>query len=279
MAAKKSGLGRGLDSLFNENAADAGSAVELKTTELEPNRDQPRQDFDEEALASLADSIKEFGILQPIVVRSHSGRYQIVAGERRWRAAMKAGCQTVPVVIKELDDAEVAQLALIENLQRSDLNPVEEALAYKRLITVFGLSQEQLAQKVGKSRPAVANSLRLLDLDPDTLELLREGTLSASAARTMLAAKSPAVLRKMREAAMNGASIRELERMAKEEPETVEPQKSSTAKPAYFKEVELSLADELHRKVTVSGTAKKGGTLTLSFYSEEDLADLIKRFM
>ena len=276
MAAKKGGLGRGLDSLFSENTAETSSATELKTTELEPNRDQPRRDFDEEAINSLALSIKEYGILQPIVVRSVSGRYQIVAGERRWRAAMQAGLATVPVVIKELDDMQVAELAVIENLQREDLNPVEEAQAFKRLSAVFGLSQEQIAEKVGRSRPAVANSLRLLELDAASLDLVRRGEISASAARTLLSAKDNATLKLMREAAKNGASIRELEKMAKGTPEKTA--EKPAAQPSYFKEVELALTDELHRKVKVQGTAKKGGILSIEFYSKEDLYEFVKRF-
>lgn len=280
MAVKKGGLGRGLDSLFSENSEDVKSAVELKTTELEPNRDQPRQDFDEEAIASLSESIKEYGMLQPIVVRPLSGRYQIVAGERRWRAAMMAELPTVPVVIRELDDTTVAELALIENLQREDLNPIEEATAYKRLSTVFGLSQEQIAAKVGRSRPSVANALRLLDLDRETLELVRSGKISATAARTLLSAPDSAVLKLMRAAALSGASIRELEKMAKSQ--TVEKAQSDTKNsdslPSYFKEVELSLTDELHRRVTVS-RSKKGGSIAFEFYSEDDLKEFIKKFM
>ncbi len=277
MAVKKGGLGRGLDSLFTENTAELSSATELKTTELEPNRDQPRRDFDEEAIRSLAASIKEYGILQPIVVRMVNDRYQIVAGERRWRAAMQAGLATVPVVIKELDDMQVAELAVIENLQREDLNPIEEAQAFKRLAAVFGLSQEQIAEKVGRSRPAVANSLRLLELDSVSLDLVRKGEISASAARTLLSAKDNATLKLMREAAKNGASIRELERMAKGVAESKK-DKPNSAIPPYFKEVELALTDELHRKVKVQGTADKGGMLSIEFYSKEDLYSFLKRF-
>ena len=277
MAVKKGGLGRGLDSLFTENTAELSSATELKTTELEPNRDQPRRDFDEEAINSLSASIKEYGILQPIVVRMVNDRYQIVAGERRWRAAMQAGLATVPVVIKELDDMQVAELAVIENLQREDLNPIEEAQAFKRLAAVFGLSQEQIAEKVGRSRPAVANSLRLLELDSASLDLVRKGEISASAARTLLSAKDNATLKLMREAAKNGASIRELEKMAKGVAE-IKKDKPGSAIPPYFKEVELALTDELHRKVKVQGTADKGGTLSIEFYSKEDLYDFLKRF-
>lgn len=274
MAVKKGGLGRGLDSLFSENTTENGNTTELKTTELEPNRDQPRRDFDEESIASLSESIKEYGILQPIVVREVKGRYQIVAGERRWRAAMKAELATVPVIIKELDDMAVAELAIIENLQREDLNPIEEALAFKRLATVFSLTHEQIAAKVGRSRPAIANSLRLLELDSASLELVRSGKISASAARTLLSAKDNATLRLMRTAAENGASIRELEKMAKGT-EQKEPVKASV-KPSYFKEVEIALTDELHRKVNVSGSAKKGGTISFSFYSEDDLKEFLK---
>ena len=165
-AVKKGGLGRGLDALFNENATDEKGVVTLRLSEIEPNRNQPRTSFDEEALSELADSIEKHGLIQPIVVRpTSSGVYQIVAGERRWRASRMAGLSEVPVVIKELDDQKYYEIALIENLQREDLNAVEEAQGYRTLIDTYGLTQEQVAESVGKSRSAVTNALRLLKLN------------------------------------------------------------------------------------------------------------------
>lgn len=280
MAVKKGGLGRGLDSLFNENSTDTEGSVQLKISEIEPNREQPRRDFDEEAIQSLAESISEYGILQPIVVRPKDNVYQIVAGERRFRAALKAGLSTVPVVIKELDDKTVAELALIENIQREDLNPVEEAEAFRRLGEVYLLSQEQIAGKVGRSRSAIANSLRLLELDKESLELVKQGKISASAARTLLSAPDSSTRKLMREAALNGASIRELERMAKEaKKEKTEKPKTSSTKPSYYKEVEISLTDELHRRVKVATNGGKGGTISFEFYSDDDLQQFVKKFI
>ena len=187
MAIKKGGLGRGIDSLFEENAVDARQTSELRPSQIVPNRDQPRKDFDAEALKELSDSIKEHGLIQPLLVRPlDDGSYQIVAGERRWRASRMAGLEKIPVVIKELSDDETKQLALIENLQREDLNPVEEALGYKKLMDTLGLTQEQAAAKVGKSRPAVANALRLLALDSDETEALKNGEISSGHARALL---------------------------------------------------------------------------------------------
>ena len=188
-AVKKGGLGRGLESLFNENATDEKGVVTLRLSEIEPNRNQPRTDFDGDALAELADSIEKHGLIQPIVVRpTSSGVYQIVAGERRWRACRMAGLSEVPVVIKELDDQKYFEIALIENLQREDLNAVEEALGYRTLVDTYGLTQEQVAESVGKSRSAVTNALRLLNLGPKALEALKKGQITAGHARAILAA-------------------------------------------------------------------------------------------
>ncbi|MEE0928315.1 MAG: ParB/RepB/Spo0J family partition protein, partial [Acutalibacteraceae bacterium] len=174
MAANK-GLGKGLNSLFDINTEES-SVTEVMLSEIEPNRDQPRKDFDEKALAELADSIKKHGLLQPILVRSKPmGGYEIIAGERRWRASRMAGLRTVPVVIREMDEREAAEVALIENLQREDLNPVEEAMGYNSLMVSYGLTQEQVAEAMGKSRSAVANTLRLLDLTPSETETLKTG--------------------------------------------------------------------------------------------------------
>lgn len=276
MAVKKGGLGRGLESLFNENAEGGDSAVEVRLTDIEPNRNQPRRDFDEESLSELADSIAKHGLIQPIVVRPKtSGAYEIIAGERRWRACRIAGLDTVPVIIREVDDREYMELALIENLQREDLNAVEEALGYRTLIDTYSLTQEQVAESVGKSRSAVTNALRLLNLDEKALAALREGAISAGHARAILSANDAALSALMLKEAKAGASVRDLERMAK----GVAPKASASRKQKnnYYSEVELSLKNELGRKVNIKPTGKGKGTLTVEFFSDEELADFARR--
>lgn len=277
MAVKKGGLGRGLESLFNENATDEKGVVTLRLSEIEPNRNQPRTNFDEDALSELADSIQKHGLIQPIVVRpTSSGVYQIVAGERRWRACRMAGLSEVPVVIKELDDKNYYEIALIENLQREDLNAVEEAQGYRTLIDAYGLTQEQVAESVGKSRSAVTNALRLLSLDETALKALENGKITAGHARAILAADTKEKAVEMLKAAVSGASVRELEAMAKSK---VKAQKSTppTAKNNFYSEVEISLKNELGRKVEIKSKGKGKGTITLEFYSDEELADFARK--
>ncbi len=276
MAVKKGGLGRGLESLFNENAECGDSAVEVRLTDIEPNRNQPRRDFDEQSLSELADSIAKHGLIQPIVVRPKtSGAYEIIAGERRWRACRIAGLDTVPVIIREVDDREYMELALIENLQREDLNAVEEALGYRTLIDTYSLTQEQVAESVGKSRSAVTNALRLLNLDEKSLAALREGAISAGHARAILAAGDDTLRALMLKEAKAGASVRDLEKMAKGvAPKAAAPRKQ---KNNYYSEVELSLKTELGRKVNIKPTGKGKGTITIEFYSDDELADFARR--
>ncbi len=274
MAQKKGGLGKGLDSLFNDNAVAESGVVELPINEIEPNRDQPRKEFDETALAELASSIEQHGLLQPITVRPTANlRYQIVAGERRWRASRIAGLERVPVIIRNMTDLECAQIALIENLQREDLNPVEEALGYRSLMDSHGLTQEEVASAVGKSRPTVANSLRLLGLPEDVLLLVNNGEISAGHGRAMLAIKDDELLYIAVEAAKKGASVREIERMAARKPTKKE---KRAPKASFYKEVELALTSELGRKVRISAENGKG-TLVIDFYSDEELADMAMR--
>ena len=201
MAAKKGGLGQGLDALFNTNSAEELSSsgkVTLKITDIEPNRNQPRKVFDEAALTELSESIAQNGILQPLLVRPMAdGSYQIVAGERRWRAARKAGLTEVPVYIRALSDEEVAAMTLVENLQRQDLNPIEEAQGISRLMEEYGYTQEQTAQRIGKSRSAVANALRLLALPAEVLEYVRDGLISAGHARALLSLENEDLIRHM----------------------------------------------------------------------------------
>lgn len=275
--AKKGGLGKGLDAIFHDNArADDGGAVELNINELEPNRGQPRKEFSEEAMRELADSIAQHGVLQPLLVRPLlSGGYQIVAGERRWRASRMAGLTTVPALIRELTDSEVMQIALIENLQREDLKPLEEAQGYQALMEEFGFTQDEISKSVGKSRPAVTNALRLLNLPEAVRGMLARGDLSAGHARTLLSFKDEAaMLAAAKRVVAEGLSVRELEKMAKkanaEKPETVR----STRRIRYYDEAELALRDTLNRVVHVGGTKKKG-VLTIEFYGEEDLKNLL----
>ncbi len=276
--AEKKGLGRGLDSLFDINSDDS-SVTEVMLSEIEPNRDQPRKDFDEQALAELAESIKKHGLLQPILVRSKpAGGYEIIAGERRWRACRMAELRTVPVVIREMDEREVMEVALIENLQREDLNSVEEAMGYRSLMVSYGLTQEQVAEAMGKSRSAVANTLRLLELAPSETELLKAGKISAGHARALLSAEKGSSLRAdMLKAAVAGASVRDLEQMlktAKSAPKAKKEEKPDT----FYKEVELSIKNELGRAVKVTPKGNKGkGTLTIEFYSKKELEDFAKR--
>ena len=276
MAIKKGGLGRGLDSLFSENAADAQSAVNIRLSDIEPNRDQPRKDFDEESLSELAESIAKHGLIQPIVVRPQTnGTYRIIAGERRWRACRMAGLLEVPVVIKEIDDRELMELALIENLQREDLNAVEEAQGYRSLIDTYNLTQEQVAESVGKSRSAVTNALRLLNLNDEELEALKTGAITSGHARALLSCEDKERRKAMLAAAKNGASVRELEKMA--QVSKAAPATRAKSKDQFYSEVELSLKNEMRRKVTVKGNAKGAGTITIEFFSKEELADFAKR--
>lgn len=277
MTVKKGGLGRGLEALFNENTADDNGVVTLRVSEIEPNREQPRKNFDEQALSELADSISKHGLIQPIVVRpTAGGAYQIVAGERRWRACRIAGLDTVPVVIKEVSDREYAEIALIENLQREDLNPVEEALGYRSLIEQYGLTQEAVAESVGKSRSTVTNALRLLSLNEEELSALRDGKITAGHARALLSVQDEQLRRNMLSAAVSGASVRDLEKMAAEIKRSSSP-KSKPKKSTFYSEVELSLKQELGRKVYIKPTGKGRGTLTLEFFSDDELSDFAKR--
>lgn len=276
MAAKKSGLGKGLEALFAENAVEEqGKAITLRLLEIEPNRDQPRKQFDEEALSELSASIAQHGILQPLLVRPlPGGGYQLVAGERRWRAARMAGLEEVPAVIRELTDREAAELAMIENLQREDLNPMEEAKGYQTLMETYGMTQEEAARAVNKSRPAVANALRLLQLPDEVAEMVAEGRLSAGHARAVLSFSEEERLPAAQEAAEKGLTVRELERRAKA---ARAPKKNSPAtafsRDSFYHEVELALTEQMGRRVRVS-EKNGGGLLQIEFYDQEDLRSL-----
>lgn len=275
--ARKRGLGKGLDAIFAENDTEEHTAMMLKTSELEPNRDQPRRSFNEQALAELADSISKHGVLQPLLVRPLvSGGYQIVAGERRWRAARMAGIDEVPAVVRDMSEEEVMEVALIENLQREDLSPLEEAEGYQSLMKTYGMTQDDVAKTVGKSRPAVTNALRLLSLPPEVKKLVESGTISAGHARTLLSFPDEKSMEEGLNAAKAGASVRELEKMTQKA--SNEPQKKTKPrKIRYYEEAELALKEHLGRKVSISGT-KKRGMLQIEFYGQDDLTDIMKHF-
>ena len=276
MAVRKGGLGKGLDALFIDNTTDNG-AVTLRISEIEPNRSQPRKEFDESALADLADSIREHGVIQPLLVRPlPTGGYQLVAGERRWRASRMAGLGEVPVVIRELSDHEAMELALIENLQRQDLNPMEEALGYRSLMEEYQMTQEEVAKAIGKSRPAIANSLRLLSLPQQVVDLIREGKLSAGHGRALLALEEEsAILEAAQTAVKKHWTVREIEKMAQSSHQKT---KVSTGpdKDHYYTELELALSQVLGRQVTITSKGKNR-TLSIAFFDKEDLSALASR--
>lgn len=274
----KGGLGAGLDTLFSDNSNDIQVKKTLRTSEIEPNRDQPRKAFSDEAITALADSIREHGMLQPILVRPIStGGYQIVAGERRWRAARMAGLDEVPVNIRELSDLETMQIAIIENLQRENLNPVEEAAGYNELIEKFGMTQEKVAKMVGRSRSAVANAVRILSLPERVLKMLENGDISAGHARALLGFEDEEMLiATALRAADGGLTVRQVEKAAQKSAEHNEEavsNKSNAKIDNYFKEMELSLNERLGRKVKVD-YGKNKGALILEFYDKNDLAAL-----
>ena len=275
----KKGLGSGLDTLFMDNTNDIQVKKTLRTSEIEPNRDQPRKVFSDEAIAALADSIREYGVLQPILVRPlGTGMYQIVAGERRWRAARMLGLDEVPVNIKELSNLEAMQIAIVENLQRENLNPLEEASGYSELIEKFGMTQEKVAKLVGRSRSAVANAVRLLTLPESVQKMVESGNLSAGHARALLAFDNEELLiSTAQKAAGGGLTVRQVEKIAqKSTEETPEKPASDTKIDNYFKEMEISLNETLGRKVKVD-YGKNKGALILEFYDKDDLAELASK--
>ncbi len=282
MAFKKGGLGKGLDALLLDNSAEANSsasAVKLKIMDIEPNRDQARKDFDDKALSELADSIAKYGILQPLLVRPLAdGGYQLIAGERRWRASRLAGLTEVPVVIREMTDEEASALSLIENLQREDLNPIEEAMGLHSLMNDFGLTQEETAERVGKSRPAVANALRLLNLPQAILELVRNGKISSGHARALLSVSDEGKMLDIAELiCKKGISVRETERLAKAFAKESKPKtEKATRREHFYDEVELTLTQALCRKIKVQNNKNETGTLEIAFNSKEDLERIAK---
>lgn len=283
---KRGGLGRGLDALYEDNSAafpdeKAEDGIKMvRVSAIEPNRGQPRKEFDSESLSELADSIREHGVLQPLLVRRMPGAsldeesYQLVAGERRWRAARMAGLSEVPVVVREMSEAEVLEFALIENLQREDLNPLEEAGGYQELIDTFGLTQEEVARKVGRSRSAVANALRVLKLPQELHPYLRDGDLTAGHAKALLTVKERGKMLKLAEITIEqGLSVREVERRAARLNEASE---EADLVPIihdhFYKEMQLAMQNELGRRVRINPKyGDNGGTLQINYFSKEDL--------
>ena len=275
-----------MDALFMDNeamdTAGEGGVVTLRLSQIEPNHDQPRKVFSEDALNELADSIREHGVLQPLLVRPlPGGSYQLVAGERRWRASRMAGLQEVPVVIREMDEEQAMEIALIENLQREDLNAIEEAAGYKQLMERYGMTQEQVAKRVGKSRPAIANALRLLNLPEQVMEMVGNGEISPGHARALLAFDDQDRVVEIAQKVKSGRySVRDIERMAKTKQEKEEnPQHKQAewgSQNSFYIEMELALRTELGRKVKIVHS-NAGGVLQVQFFDEDDLKELAEK--
>lgn len=276
---KKAGLGKGLDALFIDNSTEENGDKLININDIEPNRDQPRKYFDEEALKELADSIAMHGVIQPLLVRPLSdGGYQLIAGERRWRASRMAGLSQVPVVVKELTDEEAMELALIENLQREDLNPIEEAEGFKLLMDTYSFTQEQAAERVGKSRPAVANALRLLSLPEAVLDMVKQGIISSGHARTLIPLTDENLIIKLaEEISQKELSVRETERIVKTlmKPKNEIVKKKSKRDP-YYDECEIAIREELGRKAKINVSRGNKGSIELEFFSKEDLQSILE---
>lgn len=280
---RRTGLGKGLEALFDDNSTDNSRSSQIvRLSDIEPNKGQPRQEFDKEALSTLADSIKQHGLLQPLVVRPlPSGSYQIVAGERRWRACRMLGIDEVPVFIKELTDAQTMQIALIENLQRENLNPLEEAQGFRELMDSYSMTQEDVAKTVGRSRSAVANSLRLLTLPSNVMELLKEGSITAGHAKALLSISDESMVNDIASRASKGElTVRDIEKMAAKHRREANGDKKRAPSPtelpdSFYKEMEIGLTDALGRRVKVSMGRTKG-SLEIEFTTKEELSDLAK---
>lgn len=275
--AKRGVLNQRFNSIFDDNSFDEDDegVSTLKLTDIEPNKSQPRKNFDITALNTLADSIRQNGVIQPLLVRSMpDGTYQIVAGERRWRAAKMAGLTEVPVLVKELTDLQAQQIALIENLQRENLNPIEEANGYKELMDKFGMTQEEVARVVGKARSSIANSLRLLNLPPIIAEMVSNNELSTGHCKVLLGvSETKDMVELAHKAAGKDVSVREMERMVKALEKKEKPEKK---KDTFYTEAEISLAKALETNVSII-PGKKKSTIQIEFYNDEDLTDIVNR--
>ena len=289
MAAR--GLGKGLDSLIPNAVGEAknkqdvkkapvdgkGPETLVKITKVEPNREQPRKNFDEDALQELADSIKQFGLLQPILVQDRKDYYEIIAGERRWRAAKLAGLKEVPVIIRNYTEQEIVEISLIENIQREDLNPIEEAQAYKRLLTEFHLKQDEVAERVSKSRAAVTNSIRLLKLSDEVQQMVIDEMISTGHARALLAVENPEEQYALAQRIFDEKlSVRDVEKLVKNLHKPAKPKKlDDKTMQVIYQDIEEKLKQKLSTKVTVSSKGDGAGKIEIEFYSHEDLDRLI----
>ena len=276
--AAKGGLGIGLSALFDDNTTDSAASQTLRLSEIEPNRSQPRKKFDDESISALADSIKRHGILQPLLVRPYGSGYQIVAGERRWRAARMLGMTEVPVQIREFSDSESMQIALIENLQRENLNPIEEAQAYKRLLNEFHLKQDEVAERVSKSRTAVTNSMRLLKLCDEVQQMVVNEMITTGHARALLSIEDPEeqymIAQKVFDEKM---SVREVEKLVKNLHKPEKPKKAENKSlEVIYQNIEEKLKESLGTKVSISSKENGAGKIQIEFYDHDDLDRLME---
>ena len=298
MPIKKKGLGKGLDSLIPDNksmksvtsektveskedaAAKSGVQV-MKINEVEPNRDQPRKNFDEDALLELSDSIKQFGVLQPLLVRKRKDYYEIIAGERRWRAAKLAGVKEVPVIEKEYTDQEILEIGLIENIQRENLNPIEEAIAYKRLLEEFNLKQDEVAERVSKSRTAVTNSMRLLKLSDKVQQMIIDDMISTGHARALLAIDDPELQYTLANKIFDEKlSVRETEKLVKEIKNQKKPkEKKPVANSFIYQDLEEKMKSVFGTKVSIASKGKGKGKIEIEYYSDDELEHLFDMMM
>lgn len=287
-AAEKAGVNISGDTLLTDAAAadEKENAVLVRISKVEPNRSQPRKKFDEEGLEELADSIKKYGILQPILVQDRETYYEIVAGERRWRAAQKAGLKEIPVIIRKYSDQEILELSLIENIQREDLSPIEEARAYRQLMEEFGLKQEEIAEKVSKSRSAVTNTMRLLKLDERVQNLLENGSISMGHARALIPVEDPEKQYELaQKIADENLSVRDVEKLirqnnpAKENSDKKKSEKKEIDKTLalFYRKMETAAKESLGTKVSIKPKGKKGGRIEIEYYSEDDLEKIMNR--
>lgn len=294
MVAKKSGLGKGLDALIPagnkkapvkketepviiEKIVEKKGVETLKITEVEPNREQPRKNFNEDALLELSDSIKQYGVIQPLIVQKKEDHYEIIAGERRWRAAKMAGIKEIPVIIKDYSDQQVMEISLIENIQREDLNPIEEAMAYKNLMEEFHLKQDEIAEKVSKSRTAVTNSMRLLKLDKRVQQMMIDDMISAGHARTLITIEDPDVQYNIATKIFDEKlSVRETEKMVKliQNPE-VKKEKAEKVNSFIYKDIEEKIKAILGTKVTVDHRSNNKGRISIEYYSNDELERIL----
>ena len=291
MAAKKGGLGKGLNALIPPSSEDkkapekVSSALVSETdketlvniTKIEPNRTQPRKNFDEDALQELSDSIKQFGIIQPLVVQDRKDHYEIIAGERRWRAAKKAGLKEVPVIIKNYTDQEIVEISIIENIQREDLNPIEEALAYKRLLEEFNLKQDQVAERVSKSRTAVTNSMRLLKLSDKVQQMIIDEMISTGHARAILSIEDPEEQYNIAQKIFDEKlSVREVEKLMKNYGKPAKEKKMKDSQlEVIYRDIEEKLKQKLGAKVSINSKGNGAGKMEIEFYTHDDLEKLV----